>query len=114
MHSELYRRIMNSKRYKQARNFYMSAHPLCELCLNDGIVKASQELHHKVEVDSARSDIEAWNLATSVSNFQALCRDCHHNLHKAMRSHSSAAHRQRQSENLSRWKERNGRSNPGA
>lgn len=104
---------MRSTRYRRVRDMYMAAHPLCEFCIQKGTVRAATEVHHIVEVESAKSDEESWNLATSITNLKSVCRECHHRIHREMASHTKAAHIERQSESIERWKQRNGRKTGG-
>lgn len=105
-HSQLYVRIMNSAKWKEARAIKVSRNPLCEDCFEKGIYTPVQCIHHLVEIESAKTDIEAWNLATQQNNLRSLCFNCHHKVHAEKRSHSKEAHKQRNSERLERFKAR--------
>jgi 5-methylcytosine-specific restriction protein A len=59
------------QRWKDARDFYLSQHPLCEDCVAEGFFdRAAREVHHKLalRLGGARLDPE---------NFRALCKSCH-------------------------------------
>lgn len=105
-HSKLYMQIMNSRAWRETRDQYLSVHPLCECCKERGIYTPSQCVHHLVEIESATTDREAWTLATSVGNLQALCFKHHHDIHTKKHSHSNAAHKEREQQRLQRWIER--------
>lgn len=102
-HSRLYVRLMNSAKWKRLRAEILTDEPLCRECKARGIVTAARCVHHRLEIESARTEAEARDLAFSKSNCIPLCFDCHANIHKTLRSHSRKAHQQRQSEALQRW-----------
>lgn len=101
-HSTTYVRLMNSSAWRSLRNEVISAQPICQECGR----KVSQCVHHIVEVESGRTDAEMERIAFNRANLQALCFECHNAIHKAKRSHSKEAHRQRQAEALERFKQR--------
>lgn len=102
-HSPLYRRIMNSKRWHEVRARKVAQNPLCEECQKEGIVKPTQCVHHITEIESAKTDAEAWDLATSFNNLVSLCFDCHHKIHTQRKSHSKAMHKERNKTRLQQW-----------
>ncbi|MEK4884886.1 HNH endonuclease signature motif containing protein [Bacillus sp. FSL W8-0223] len=73
--NEKYAKFYASKEWRDLRNAYISAHPLCERCLVNGIVKQAKIVHHKIEV---RDD---WNKRLDYDNLQAVCRECHNGIH---------------------------------
>jgi len=101
--SKDYQRLLNSKRWKMLRQEYLRAHPLCERCRADGLVRSAIDVHHKVSVESARTIAEMEQLAYDWNNLQALCIPCHASIHKTERSHSKEAHKQREDDRLSQW-----------
>ena len=50
-------------------------HPLCEVCIETGIVTAATEVHHKVSIEEA-----PW-LRLERSNLMCLCNACHKGIH---------------------------------
>ena len=73
-----YRRSPSHKKrygssWRKIRNAFMKANPLCEICLEEGILTPSTQAHHKRKVaDGGTNDWE---------NLQALCGSCHSRLH---------------------------------
>lgn len=112
-HSKLYVKLMNSARWKKTRDEWLSQHPLCANCKANGIVESARCVHHIVPVESGRTDKQCEELAFSEANLQSLCYQCHAEIHKAERSHSKAAHHEREAERLERWKARHGQSPRG-
>lgn len=100
---------MNSALWQRTRREKIARNPLCEECMKRGVVTPTQCVHHLTEIESAKTDAEAWELATSMGNLQSLCFACHHEIHAAKRSHSKEAHKQRNSERMQRWIERHTR-----
>lgn len=94
---------MNSKRWHEVRARKVAQNPLCEECQKRGVVKPTQCVHHVTEIESAKTDAEAWDLATSMNNLQSLCYDCHHRIHKERLSHSKAMHKERNKTRLQQW-----------
>ena len=98
-----YQRMLNSKRWKQLREWKLEQNPLCELCAEKGLVVAAVDIHHKIPCESARTVQEMEALCFNPSNLQSLCISCHANLHRLGQSHTKQAHKHRESERLARW-----------
>ena len=112
-HSKQYVKLMNSVRWQRLRLEWMNEHPLCQECRAKGLVVAARCVHHITPIESAKTDRGMEMLAFSTTNLMSLCFRCHGEIHKAERSHSKEAHKQRQEEALARWKERRKNINPG-
>ena len=67
-------------------------------------MRSAIDVHHKVPVESARTPQEMEQLCFNPSNLQALCISCHANIHRNAKSHTKAAHKQRERDRLERWK----------
>ena len=63
--------------YRHVRKVYLAAHPLCEKCLEQGIIRKSEEVHHKRHLLSSKNLQEMKVLAVDMENLEALCRECH-------------------------------------
>ena len=80
MAKEFARKFYSSKAWQECRNEYMKrAHYLCENCLRKGIYKPAEIVHHIIEIDPIT--IERPEIALSFDNLEAVCRDCHNELH---------------------------------
>ena len=55
------------------------AHYLCENCLRKGIYKPAEIVHHKIEIDPIT--VERPEIALNFDNLEAVCRDCHDEIH---------------------------------
>ncbi len=74
-----------SVQWKNLRNRFIKEHPLCEHCLEKGIVKPTEEVHHKIEFLKGKDEQEKWNLLLDEDNLLSVCRDCHMELHNYWR-----------------------------
>ena len=76
-----------------AKSFYLSAawkkcraaygkqkHGLCERCLERGMYRAGEIVHHKIHLTP--ENISDPDVALNPENLQLLCRDCHALAHK--------------------------------
>jgi 5-methylcytosine-specific restriction protein A len=99
-----YQHLLNSKRWKQLRQWKLQQNPLCELCEAEGFVRSAVDVHHKTPVESARTPQEMEQLCFNPSNLQALCISCHSKVHRDARSHTKASHQQRERDRFERWK----------
>lgn len=76
--SKFIKHIYNTKKWKDLRNSYIEAHPICEIC---GENEATQ-VHHIVKFSSGKSNKEIEKLAYDYDNLMALCKNCHLSKHK--------------------------------
>lgn len=106
MRSKDYQRLLNSKRWKQLRQWKLAQNPLCEICQSEGYVRSAIDIHHKIPVESALTPQEMEQLCFNPNNLQALCISCHARIHNAAKSHTKEAHKMRDDERLARWKAR--------
>ena len=55
--------------WEKIRDWYISLHPLCEICETQGRLTPATEVHHIVPIEDGGSD--------KGGNLQALCKSCH-------------------------------------
>lgn len=69
-----------SKAWKDCRTAYLhKVGGLCEVCLEKGIIKPADIVHHKIHLDDETArDPE---IALNFENLQAVCIECHNELH---------------------------------
>lgn len=87
-----YQKLLNSKRWmKVKRQVWQRAEGLCERCKRDGIaergvpyITPGVDCHHKIPVESAKTEQEMERLAYDVNNIELLCIPCHIKTHKEM------------------------------
>lgn len=109
-----YQKLLNSKRWmKVKRQVWQRAEGLCERCKRDGIaergvpyITPGVDCHHKVPIESAKTEQEMERLAYDVSNIELLCIPCHIKTHQEMRSHKAdkvAENKRRGAERRASW-----------
>ena len=47
--------VYNTTQWKELRLLYLQNNPLCELCLENEIIKSATDIHHKKELSSTDS-----------------------------------------------------------
>ena len=80
-HSNQSARYYNSHQWKLLRNYYITTHPLCEQCLANGISRAAEHVHHRVEFMSGATDTDKWELLLDPLNLMSVCKSCHEKIH---------------------------------
>lgn len=93
-----YQKLLNSKRWMEVKRLvWQRAGGLCERCrregiaagvLPDGYITPGVDCHHKIPVESAKTEQEMERLAYDVGNIELLCIPCHIKTHQEMRSHT--------------------------
>lgn len=81
---DISQKIYNSKQWKQLRNSYFADHPLCQRCLEKGIIKPSDDVHHTIPFLTGKTSDEIYELAYDYQNLQALCKQCHSEIHSEL------------------------------
>lgn len=104
--SPAYQKLLNSKRWRELRARYREAHPLCERCLAEGRVSPTVDIHHRVPVESAKTDYDMQALCFDWNNLQALCIACHVEVHQQMGKATKANHQEREQQQTERWLDR--------
>nr|DAP88195.1 MAG TPA: HNH endonuclease [Caudoviricetes sp.] len=97
-----YSQLMNSRRWRRLRAAYLSAHPLCEDCEQQGRTTIATEVHHIRPIESAAGrpgDMQ--ELAFNPCNLRALCKACHIEAHRVLHSNSLSASKERARAELS-------------
>lgn len=74
------KRFYKSKQWQQCRGAYIkSVGGLCERCLAQGRYTPATLVHHRTEITP--TNINDPNITLNWNNLQAVCRDCHAELH---------------------------------
>lgn len=79
-------KVYNSDIWRKLRIMYLSEHPLCERCLEKDKIITAEHVHHKVEIDRGNNIIEKKTIGYNYENLQALCKDCHKEIHKKIKT----------------------------
>ena len=92
-----YQKLLNSPRWAEVKRIvWQRAGGLCERCKRDGIadrgvpyITPGVDCHHKIPVESAKTEQEMERLAYDwQNNIELLCVPCHIKTHQEMRSHT--------------------------
>ena len=86
MRSEEYKRLIRTRRWRKLRLAYLKGHPLCEKCSAAGKTVPATEVHHIIPVSNERDTARMEMLAFDSGNLQALCSECHQQVHEDMGS----------------------------
>ena len=94
--------LLNSQQWQGVNGLRartLREHPLCQLCEQDGIIRSSRDVHHLRPVEDVGryyrpgevlpEDVKAAmrHRCFDPTNVIALCRDCHQQIHRDMKSH---------------------------
>lgn len=79
------RDFYNTSAWINCRTYYLMYNPLCEICKSKGIHKLANEVHHITPLSSVETLEEKFKIGLDVNNLQALCSNCHHNIHNEVR-----------------------------
>ncbi|HLO59818.1 MAG TPA: HNH endonuclease signature motif containing protein [Bacteroidales bacterium] len=76
-----YQDIYQDPRWKRLRAAKLRDNPICEICEQKGIVRQTEEIHHKkpFEISANREELE--RLAFDYDNLISLCIACHKSEH---------------------------------
>ena len=81
---ESWRGFYNTKAWKDTRDAYKrSVGGLCERCQERGIIRAADYVHHKVHLTP--QNVLNPEITLAWSNLQALCSECHAEVHRGVR-----------------------------
>lgn len=75
-------KFYNSNGWKKLRQQKLSEQPLCELCLQRGMTKPGQEVHHAIKFFDQYNEADKWLLLLDPDNLVTVCKSCHQHIHK--------------------------------
>ena len=96
--------IYQSREWRELRVAKYRANPLCEVCEREGIVHATEAIHHihPIEDSSTKEEMRKW--AFMWSNLLSVCRYHHAKIHREMGSNTKKVVAQRAEARQERWK----------
>lgn len=86
-----YRHLINSTKWTTLRNYQLRKHPLCQRCEEQGRLRLANEVHHIIPIESVSNQQSMQTLAYDANNLMSVCRQCHHEIHAEMQSHTKHA-----------------------
>lgn len=90
----IYRKLINSVRWRKLRTAKLRANPICEECEKKDKSTIATEVHHIVPVESVSGWAKMERLMFSWLNLQSLCHACHVEIHRLLFSHTKEAVRE--------------------
>lgn len=108
-HSPTYRRLIsNCKTWQSTRRLQLCRQPWCEECLHTDPPRRrwATIVHHRREVESAKSEAEARLLAYASWNLESVCAECHARIHNGRGYHTKAQLAERQQQKTQRFLDR--------
>ena len=73
--------LYNMDEWKKLSKTYRMKHPLCEKCLENGIITPVAHVHHIKSFMRGKTDAEKIELLLSESNLMSLCVEHHTDIH---------------------------------
>ena len=109
-----YQALLNSKRWKNLRRWYLQQHPLCERCveegqaagIEEGFIRSAVDVHHIRPVEEAKTEEEMKRLTFDIHNLRALCIPCHVKTHQELGKNTKQQLVKRQDLAFNRWKDK--------
>ena len=86
--NEIHKYVYNTTKWRELRMQKLSNNPLCEKCLEKGIVTLATDVHHIYEISNANSIYEMKSIGFDYNNLMSLCKECHIEIHRNNEIHS--------------------------
>lgn len=80
------KKVYHSTQWIKLREAFFIENPLCQNCLEKGIIKPTEEIHHIIPISKGETLEEMKTIGYDWNNLRALCRDCHKEIHKELGS----------------------------
>lgn len=102
--NQTYRKLIHTGRWLRLRRDILSAHPLCQMCEEEGRLTPATEVHHVVPCETALGEGEMERLMYDPHNLVALCHRCHVKTHVSMGKGGKEAARERSAQRLEQFR----------
>ena len=99
-----YNKLIHSKRWLYLRRDILNRHPLCKVCESRDRITPASEIHHRIPVETGNTFAEKASLCFDVTNLVPICRNCHLEEHRRLKSSSKEEHKRRQEEHTNWFK----------
>jgi 5-methylcytosine-specific restriction protein A len=80
--NEIFKAVYNTNIWKNLRLEYLIHQPLCENCIEKGIVESAVEVHHKIPISQGKDILEKQTLGFDWNNLKSVCKECHKKEHR--------------------------------
>jgi 5-methylcytosine-specific restriction protein A len=84
---KLRQKAYQTTKWRKIREVYMHEHPICERCIQKGIVTPAEDIHHIIS--PFKGGQINWEKLFDYENLMALCKECHAEIHNAQQGHVS-------------------------
>jgi len=81
-----WRKFYGCKEWKKLREAKLMEQPLCEMCLENDIIRAATDVHHVYEFSNGATEEDQWKLFLDYTNLMSLCKQCHVRIHANKRN----------------------------
>lgn len=98
-----YINLIHTTKWLKLRKAKLTHSPMCERCWEEGRIRAAEEVHHIIPVESGLSYREKETLMFDPHNLRALCYDCHTKTHTEMGRSGKAHAKHKANEQLNRF-----------
>ena len=75
--NKIHKTVYNTDTWRKLRINYLMVHPVCERC-NKAL---AIDVHHKTAISTATNEAEMKRIGFDETNLQAVCRNCHKEIH---------------------------------
>lgn len=73
--------VYNTKRWKSIRIEKLKKNPLCEICLEKGVIKLATDVHHIIPISTGKTIQDKQRLGFDLNNINSVCEECHKDIH---------------------------------
>ncbi len=84
VYNEIHKAVYNTINWKKIRLEYLIHQPLCEVCIEKGIIESAVDVHHKIPISNGNDIMERKTLGFDWNNLKSVCKECHKMEHKKL------------------------------
>lgn len=95
-----YQQLIHTSQWLRLRKYILTNHPLCQRCNAQGVITPAREVHHVRPVEEAVGKADKRQRMYDPNNLQALCHDCHVQVHTEMGRSGRAANKERKAKQV--------------
>lgn len=81
VNEQVRRSIYDTVKWRNLRKAKLIQQPLCEKCLEAGIITEGCDIHHIVSFVDAPTILRRNEIAYDINNLMTLCKKCHQKIH---------------------------------
>lgn len=81
VNEQIRKEVYSSSKWKKLRKAKLIQNPLCEKCLENGIITPAIDIHHIVSFVPVADRLRRLEIAFDFDNLMSLCKECHQKIH---------------------------------